>query len=85
MAKSNDRVLVSAEYRLLKNGKYQGVVVQSLIGRISSDNFEFPCVNEYPTKEEALREAKQVVEKNGQHLGAADYLQMPLATQFAVF
>jgi hypothetical protein len=56
----SDHFSVTAEYQYLSNGKYRGVVVRSLIGRFSSDGFEFHCVTERNSKDEAVSDAKNL-------------------------
>lgn len=63
---SDQKVSITAEYRRLDNGKYKGIVVQSLISRFSTDHFELPCAADRDTEEEALRDAKALVEKYSQ-------------------
>jgi hypothetical protein len=54
-------VSISAEYRHLPNGRYRGVIVRSLIGRFSNDEFEVYCANERETEDEALKDAKALL------------------------
>jgi hypothetical protein len=56
-------VSIAAEYRRLENGKYKGVLVQSLVSRFSTDHFELPCAMDRDTREEALRDAEALAEK----------------------
>jgi hypothetical protein len=63
---SNEELSVTAECSFLKNGKYRGVVVESLTSRFSVDNFEIHCENERDSKEEAIRDATEFVERRSQ-------------------
>lgn len=56
-------ISLSAEYRPLPNGRYKGVIVRSLIGRFSNDEFELYCQNERDTEDEALTDAKALLSK----------------------
>jgi hypothetical protein len=56
-------ISIAAEYRRLGNGKYKGVLVQSLVSRFSTDHFELPCAIDRDTQEEALRDAEALAEK----------------------
>ena len=55
-----NRLAISAECRRLANGRYKGVVVRSIIGRFSADDFQVECVNERDSKEEAMRDARDL-------------------------
>jgi hypothetical protein len=57
----SENITISAEYRHLPNGRYKGVIVRSLIGRFSNDEFELYCQNERATEDEALRDAKALL------------------------
>lgn len=63
---SNQNVSVTAEYAHLENGKYRGVIVESLIGRFSVDSFETHCEKEHASKEQALEDANRFVERRKQ-------------------
>jgi len=63
-AVSNEPVYVAAEYKRLSNGRYIGVVMHSLAGRISFDTFELACLMERESKSEALRDAGSVIKHN---------------------
>jgi hypothetical protein len=63
---SNQNFSVTTEYFRLENGKYRGVVVESLIGRFSADSFEIHCENMHASKEEALEDANRFVERRKQ-------------------
>lgn len=56
-------ISISAEYRPLPNGRYKGVIVRSLIGRFSNDEFELYCQNERDTEDEALTDAMDLLSK----------------------
>ena len=60
---SNEQVFVAAEYRRLSNGRYIGVVTQSLAGRISFDTFELDCPEERESKSEALMDAESIISR----------------------
>jgi hypothetical protein len=49
------------EYRYLRNGRYRGVIVWSLIGRFSDDDVERFCEHERETKEQALNDARTAI------------------------
>ena len=49
------------EYQYLRNGKYRGVIVWSLIGRFSNDDVERFCEFERETKEQALNDARRAL------------------------
>jgi len=49
------------EYQNLGNGKYRGVIVWSLIGRLSNDDVERFCEYERETKEQALNDARRAL------------------------
>jgi molecular chaperone DnaK (HSP70) len=82
------RISTVAEYRRLGNGKYQGVIVQSSIGRFSSDDFEFFCESARDSKEDALKDARALAEKRNQVLSEPpritlfDAVQSGLILQF---
>jgi hypothetical protein len=61
---SNEQLIVGAEYRRLSNGRYRGVVTQSLAGRISFDTFELDCPEERDSKSEALRDAETLINRS---------------------
>jgi hypothetical protein len=63
---SKEKLSVAAEYSRSKNGKYRGVVVESLTGRFSSDVFEIHCESERDSKEEAIRDASEFIERRSQ-------------------
>jgi hypothetical protein len=60
-----ENISISAEYRHLPNGRYRGVVVRSLIGRFSNDEFELYCANERETEDEALKDANALLNRRG--------------------
>jgi hypothetical protein len=53
-----NRFVTRFEYRYLHNGKYRGVIVWSLIGRLSDDDMERDCEHERETKKQALNDAR---------------------------
>ena len=62
---NNETFSIEAEYRRLSNGKYVGVVTQSLVGRISTDTFELICPNERDSAHEALWDAQMLIQERG--------------------
>lgn len=65
---SNEQLVIAAEYRRLSNGRYIGVVTQSLAGRISFDSYELDCPEERESKSEALRDAESIISRSGSGL-----------------
>jgi hypothetical protein len=65
---SDEQISVAAEYRRLANGRYVGVVTQSLAGRFSSDTFELACPDERESKSEALMDAEFLISRSASRL-----------------
>jgi hypothetical protein len=65
---TKEHASIAAEFRRLENGKYRGVVVQSLVGRFSIDEFEVHCALERNTEDEALKDAQNLAERRRQAL-----------------
>ena len=60
---SYERISMSAEWRRLANGRYKGVVVRTIIGCFSADDFEMDCIYERDSKEDAIKDAKELASR----------------------
>jgi hypothetical protein len=54
---------IVAKFRRLENGKYSGVVVQSVAGHLAIDEFEVHCTHQFETQGEAIIDAERLANK----------------------
>jgi hypothetical protein len=60
---AKEQASIVAKSRRLENGKYSGVVVQSVGGRLAIDEFEVHCTYQYETQGEAIIDAERLANK----------------------